>query len=72
MATSRFTRTLRRASAREPLDRPTVTIAGINSGVIPTAMASEKSSASRSGLWNATLNTKIVSVSTAGNAHQQR
>ena len=49
MVTSRFTSTLRCASAREPVDRLTLTIAGSSCGVIPIAIASENSSASMSG-----------------------
>ena len=64
IATSRLTSTRLRASAREPLDSPTVTTAGMSSGVIPTAIASENSRASSSGLWNAMLKMKIVMEST--------
>ena len=49
MATSRFTSTFFAASALEPAERLTVTMAGIISGAMPTAMASEKSSASMRG-----------------------
>ena len=53
-----------RASAREPVERLTVTIAGSSCGVIPIAIASENSSASRNGRESATLMTKIETVST--------
>ena len=72
IATSRFTSTRLRASARDPLERPTVTMAGMSSGVMPTAIASEKSSASSSGLWNAMLKMKIVTVSTPATRTRRR
>ena len=45
IATRRFTRTFLAASARDPEERLTVTIAGIISGVMPTAIARENSKA---------------------------
>ena len=64
IVTSRFTSTRLRASAREPVDRLTDTIAGSSCGVMPIAMASEKSRVSSSGRENATLTTKMKTVST--------
>ena len=49
MATSRFTSTFFAARALDPDERLTVTMAGIISGAMPTAIASENSSASMSG-----------------------
>ena len=72
MATSRFTSTFFAARAFEPADRLTVTIAGIISGAMPTAMASENSSASISGRDSATLMTKMNAVSTAATANRNR
>ena len=59
IVTSRLTSTRLRASARDPVDRLTETIAGSSCGVIPIAIAREKSSASISGRESATLITKI-------------
>ena len=64
MVTSRLTRTRLRASAREPLDRLTETIAGSSCGVMPIAIARLKSSASISGRSRATLIAKIATVRT--------
>ena len=72
MATSRFTSTFLAASALEPAERLTVTMAGIISGAIPTAMASEKSSASMRGRDKATLTMKMNAVSTAATANKKR
>ncbi len=72
MATNRFTRTFLAARAREPADRLTVTMAGIISGAIPTAMASENSSVSMSGRERATLMTKMATVRTAATAKRNR
>ena len=49
MATNLFTSTLFAASAFDPDERLTVTMAGIISGAMPTAIAREKRSASMSG-----------------------
>ena len=72
MATSRFTSTFLAASALEPAERLTVTMAGIISGAMPTAMASEKSSASMRGRDRATLTMKMNAVSTAATANRKR
>ena len=72
MATSRLTSTFFAASARDPVERLTVTMAGIISGAMPTAMASEKSSASMSGRDRATLTTKMNTVSTAATPKRNR
>ncbi len=65
MQTRRLTSTLRRAICRDPAARLIDTTAGSNCGVIPTAMASENSSASRIGRCSTTLMTKIDVVSAA-------
>ncbi len=65
IVTSRFTSTRRSARRREPVDRLTLTMAGSSWGVIPIAIASENSSASRMGREKATLMTKIEMVSRA-------
>ena len=65
MATSRLTRTFFAARAFDPAERLTVTMAGIISGAMPTAMASENSRASMSGRERATLTMKMNAVSTA-------
>ena len=62
MQTSRLTSTLRRLIWRDPAARLVETTAGSSCGVMPTAMASEKSRASRNGLWSSTLMTKIEVV----------
>ena len=72
MATSRFTRTFFAARAFEPAERLTVTMAGIISGAMPTAMASEKSSASMRGRDSATLTMKMNAVSTAATSNRKR
>ena len=64
MVTRRLTRTRLRASAREPLERLTDTIAGSSCGVMPIAMARLKSRASISGRSRATLIAKIPTVRT--------
>jgi hypothetical protein len=61
--TSRLTSTLRWASCREPAARLVETTAGSSCGEIPTAIDSENSSASSTGLCSATLMTKIAPVS---------
>ena len=71
IVTSRLTSTRLRASAREPLDRLTETIAGSSCGVIPMAMASENSSASISGRENATLIDEDRDREDAGDLHEQ-
>ena len=63
MQTSRLTSTLRRLIRREPAARLLETTAGSSCGVMPTAMASENSSASMIGLCSTTLITKIDVVS---------
>ncbi len=65
IVTSRLTSTRLRASARDPVDRLTLTIAGSSCGVIPMAIARQNRSASSSGRESATLITKIETVSTA-------
>ena len=72
MATSRFTRTFFAASALEPAERLTVTMAGIISGAMPTAMASEKSSASIRGRANSTLTMKMNAVRMAATPNKKR
>ena len=64
MVTRRLTRTRLRASARDPVERLTETIAGSSCGVIPIAIASENSSESINGRESAMLITKIETVST--------
>ena len=64
MHTSRLTSTLRRANCRDPAARLVETTAGSSCGEIPTAIASENSSASSTGLCSATLMMKIAPVST--------
>ena len=64
MATSRLTRTCFLARAREPADRLTLTMAGIISGVIPTAIARENRSASSKGRPRTTLMMKTPAVTT--------
>ena len=72
MATSRLTSTFLAARAREPVERLTVTMAGIISGAMPTAMAREKSRASMSGRDSATLTTKMNTVRTAATPNRNR
>ena len=72
MATSRFTSTFFAASAFDPDERLTVTMAGIISGAMPTAIAREKRSASMSGLESATLTMKMNAVSTAATPNRNR
>ena len=72
MATSRFTSTFFAASAFDPDERLTVTMAGIISGAIPTAIAREKRSASMSGLESATLTMKMNAVRTAATPKRNR
>jgi hypothetical protein len=64
MLTRRLTRTFRRASWRDPAARLVDTTAGSSCGEIPTAIASENSSASSTGWCSVRLMTKIVPVST--------
>ena len=63
MQTSRLTSTLRRASRRVPTARLVLTTAGSSCGVMPTAMASEKSSDSIKGLCSSRFVTRISPVS---------
>ena len=63
MHTSRLTSTLRRLIRRDPAARLVDTTAGSSWGVMPTAMASENSSASMIGLCNTTLMMNIAVVS---------
>ena len=63
MQTSLLTSTFRLAISREPAARLVETTAGSSCGVMPTAIASENSSASMIGLCSTTLITKIVLVS---------
>ena len=72
IATRRFTSTFFAARALEPDERLTVTMAGIISGAMPTAMASENSSASISGRDSATLTMKMNAVSTAATSNNKR
>ena len=72
MATSRLTSTRFATRARDPADRLTVTMAGIISGAMPTAMASENSSASMSGRDRATLTAKMNTVRTAATPNRNR
>ena len=71
MATSRLTRTFFAASAFDPDERLTVTMAGIISGAIPTAIAREKRSASIRGLESATLTMKMNAVSSRRHPEQE-
>jgi len=64
MHTSRLTRTLRRASCREPAARLVETTAGSSCGEMPTAIAREKSSASITGRSSRRFTAKIPAVST--------
>ena len=64
MLTSRFTRTLCAANRCAPVARLVDTTAGSSCGVIPTAIASEKSTASISGRPRATLITRIARLRT--------
>ena len=64
MLTSRLTSTDWRAMRRAPVERLTVTIAGKSCGVSPTAIASEKSSASSIGRPRLELTMKMNTVST--------
>ena len=66
MHTSRLTSTLRRLIRRAPAARLVETTAGSSCGVIPTAIASEKSNASMIGLCSTTLITKIDAVAATG------
>ena len=70
--TRRLTKTRFRASAREPLERLTETIAGRSCGVMPMAIASENNSASIKGRENATLIAKIEMVSAAATFTSRR
>ena len=63
MHTSRLTSTFRVRIRRDPAARLVDTTAGSSWGVMPTAMARENSSASRTGFCSATLITKIETVS---------
>ncbi len=72
IATSRFTSTFLATRALEPAARLTVTMAGIISGAMPTAMASEKSSASIRGRASATFTMKMKAVSTAATPNKKR
>ena len=63
MQTSRLTSTFRLAIWRDPAARLVETTAGSSCGVMPTAIASENSSASMTGLCSSTLITKIDVVS---------
>ncbi len=64
IVTSRLTRTRFRASARDPGDKLTETIAGSSWGVIPIAIARLNRNASSKGRDSATLITKMEIVST--------
>ena len=72
IATRRLTRTRLAASARDPDERLTVTMAGIISGAMPTAMASEKRSASISGRDRMTFAAKTNVVRTAATMKRKR
>ena len=65
MQTSRLTSTLRAAIRRDPAARLVDTTAGSSCGVMPTAIASENSNASRIGLCSTTLMAKIDTVRAA-------
>ena len=71
MHTSRLTSTLRRASRRDPVARLVDTTAGSSCGVMPTAMARENSSASRSGRCSTTLIDEDRGGEHAGDLDQQ-
>ena len=71
MHTSRLTSTLRRLIRRDPAARLVDTTAGSSCGVMPTAMASENSSASMIGLCSTTLMTKIDGGQRPGDVDQQ-
>jgi len=64
MHTSRLTSTLRHASCRDPAARLVDTTARSSCGEMPTAIASENSSASMTGRYETTLMTKMAAVST--------
>ncbi len=72
MATSRFTSTFFAAKALDPDERLTVTMAGIISGAMPTAIASENRRASMNGLESATLMMKINAVRSAATPNRNR
>ena len=61
--TKRLTSTLALASCRDPVARLALTTAGSSCGVIPTAIASENSTESITGLRSSRLLTKISTVS---------
>ena len=61
--TKRLTSTLALASFRDPVARLALTTAGSSCGVIPTAIASENSTESITGLRSSRLLTKISTVS---------
>ena len=63
---------LLRGEGFEPAERLTVTMAGIISGAMPTAMASEKSRASIRGRDSATLTMKMNAVRTAATSNRKR
>ena len=62
---------LARPGPREPADRLTLTMAGIISGAIPTAMARENSRASISGRCRTTLMMKIGPSATMATVDQE-
>jgi hypothetical protein len=72
MATSLFTRTFFSTSALEPAERLTVTIAGIISGAMPTAIANENNSASMTGRARMRLMAKMKTVSSAATVNRNR
>ena len=71
MATRRLTRNFFAANALDPAERLTVTIAGIISGAMPTAIAREKRRASMNGLESATLTMKMNAVKSGCHPEQE-
>ena len=63
MHTSRLTRTLSRASRRDPVARLVLTTAGNSCGVMPTAIASANSTESITGRRSSRLVARIITVS---------
>ena len=71
MQTSRLTRTLSRASLRDPVARLVLTTAGSSCGVIPTAIASANNTESITGRRSNRLVTRMSTVS-ASATHSNR
>ena len=72
MHTSRLTSTLRRLIRRDPAARLVDTTAGSSCGVMPTAIASENSKASRIGLCQHDVDHEDRDGQRAGDVHQQQ